>query len=284
MFATVLMSAHTAKSHHDFIRKNYTTNNKIKKHMNKQLKNNLLLILIVSFGAIQAQAQSWQIKKGEKLTYKIAFNSGLTGDVKGGNGVMSVSPKLSKINGKDAYHAVMEGSTSGVIEWFYQVENKYETFIDTATKAPLMYAQYVRENKYKNNDTVFFDQNKNIATYKNKKIKIPANTHDFLSMLYYVRTLDMSKLKKGDTFTIPFFTQDKVVNSKIIYNGIEKVKNRKLGLLDCYSFKPEVAKGKVFNQDYPATMWVTADNQRLPVLVEAKMKVGKVKMELIKSE
>ena len=246
----------------------------------------LLTLMGVTAGSIhtEAQALEWQIKRGEKLSYKISFSSGLTGDVKGGTGVMSVSPAYSKINGKNTYHAILKGGTSGIIEWFYQVENKYETFIDTDTKAPVMYAQYVHENKYSNNDTVYFDQKKNTATYRNKPVKIPDNTHDFVSMLYYVRTLDMSKLKKGDAFIIPFFTSDKVINSKIIYNGIEKVKNNKRGLVDCYSFKPQVGKGKVFNQDYPATMWITADSDRLPLLVEAKMKVGKVKMELIKAE
>ena len=238
----------------------------------------LLLISRFSFGA------EWNIIRGEKLKYKIAFSSGLTGNVKGGEATMSVKSSTVRTGNHDTYLATLYGATTGVIEWFYQVENKYETFIDTDTKAPVMYAQYVHENKYSNNDTVYFDQKKNTATYRNKPVKIPDNTHDFVSMLYYVRTLDMSKLKKGDSFIIPFFTSDKVINSKIIYNGIEKVKNNKRGLVDCYSFKPQVGKGKVFNQDYPATMWITADSDRLPLLVEAKMKVGKVKMELIKAE
>jgi len=254
----------------------------MKKHLIAKI---IILAVTASLSAtVNAQKLEWQIKRGEKLTFKIAFSSGLTGDVKGGDGVMYVYPRLSKINGHETYHAILQGGTAGVIEWFYKVENKYETFIDTDNKAPVMYAQYVHENKYSNNDTVYFDQKRNMATYRNKKVKIPDNTHDFVSMLYYVRTLDMSKFKKGDTFIIPFFTSDKVINSKIIYNGIEKVKNGKMGLVECYSFKPQVGKGKVFNQDYPATMWLTTDNNRLPLLIEAKMKVGKVKMELVKAE
>ena len=44
----------------------------------------LLLMSQQSFGA------EWKIIKGEKLTYKIAFSSGLTGNVKGGEATMSV--------------------------------------------------------------------------------------------------------------------------------------------------------------------------------------------------
>ena len=237
----------------------------------------LLLMSQQSFGA------EWKIIKGEKLTYKIAFSSGLTGNVKGGEATMSVKSSTVKVGNNDAYLAILHGATTGVIEWFYQVENMYETYIDLNSGAPLMYRQAVRENKYKSADTVFFDQKKNVATYRKKQTVIPDNTHDFVSMIYYVRSLDVSKMKKGDSVTIPFFTSDKVILSKVVFNGIEQIRvhNKQVS---CYAFKPQVGKGKVFNQDYPATIWISTDSKRLPMLIEARMKVGRVKMELLKSE
>lgn len=238
-----------------------------------------VLITVASLFFCDLNAQSWEIKKGETLTYKVAFSSGLTGSVKGGEATLSVKSSTARIGNNTVYQTSLKGGTSGLIEWFYQVSNNYESFIDTQTNAPVMYRQTVKENKYTNTDTVFFNQSAKIATYKNKKIAIPNNTHDFVSMIYYVRTLDMSKLKKGDNFVIPFFTSDKVINSKVIYNGVENIRaNSKT--TTCYAFKPMVGKGKVFNQDYPATIWISADSNRLPVLIEARMKVGKVKMEL----
>lgn len=250
--------------------------------MNKMMKNTIKIIilgLIFGFSIVQTNAQSWTIKRGENLKYKVAFSSGLTGSVKGGEATLSVNPSTMKIGNNTAYHATLKGGTTGIIEWFYQVSNNYETFIDINTNAPVMYRQAVRENKYTSNDTVYFDQLGKTATYKNKKIAIPNNTHDFVSMIYYVRTLDMGKMKKGDSFNLPFFTSDKVVNSKIIYNGIENIRaNGKT--VSCYAFKPQVGKGKVFNHDYPATIWISADAKRIPMLIEARMKVGRVKMEL----
>lgn len=228
----------------------------------------------------QATAQKWEIEKGENLRYKVAFSSGLTGSVKGGEATLSVSPSTTRIGRNTAYQAQLKGGTTGVIEWFYQVSNNYETFIDTKTNAPIMYRQTVRENKYSSADTVYFDQANRKAIYKNKKISIPENTQDFVSMIYYVRTLDMSRMTKGDSFTLPFFTADKVVNSKIIYNGVENIRaNGKT--VACHAFKPQVGKGKMFNQDYPATIWISADKDKIPMLIEARMKVGKVKMELM---
>lgn len=249
--------------------------------MNKIFKISILA-LIIGFTFNQLQADVWEIRKGENLKYKVAFSSGLTGSVKGGEATLSVKPSTTKIGNTPTYYASLKGGTTGIIEWFYQVSNNYETFIDTKTNAPVMYRQAVRENKYTSNDTVYFDQDAKIATYKNKKIEIPKNTHDFVSMIYYVRTLDMSKMQKGDSFILPFFTADKVVSSKIIYNGVENIRaNGKT--VSCYAFKPQVGKGKMFNQDYPATIWISTDDKRIPMLIEARMKVGKVKMELTSS-
>ncbi|MGC3978879.1 MAG: DUF3108 domain-containing protein [Paludibacteraceae bacterium] len=241
----------------------------------------IVLLSIINPLLSITQNEDWEIKKGEKLTFKVTFSSGLTGDVKGGEATMSVQNKTVRIGGKEAYHATLTGGTTGIIEWFYQVENKYESYIDIKSKSPLLYAQFVRENKYQKKDTVHFDQSNNTAVYDGKKMDIPANTQDFLSVFYYVRSLDMSKLKKGDAFVVPFFSSDKVTNFKIIYNGVETIKTRKLGKISCYSFKPQVPTGKVFKDQYPATMWISADSKRLPVLVDAKMKVGRMKMELL---
>ena len=237
----------------------------------------LLLISRFSFGA------EWNIIRGEKLKYKIAFSSGLTGNVKGGEATMSVKSSTVRTGNHDTYLATLYGPTTGVIEWFYQVENKYETYIDVNSGTPLMYRQAVRENKYRSADTVFFDQNNHVATYRHKRITIPPNTHDFVSMIYYVRSLEASKMKKGDSVNIPFFTSDKVIMSKVVFNGIEQIRANNM-LVSCYAFKPQVGKGKVFNQDYPATIWISTDSKRLPMLIEARMKVGRVKMELLKSE
>lgn len=249
-------------------------------------KKNAILVFVL-FGVLSSvlvKAQdnnNWEIKKGEKLTFKVAFSSGLTGAMKGGEATMSVQSKTVKIGSKEAYHAMLTGKTTGVIEWFYSVNNKYESYIDVNTKSPLIYIQNTHENKYQSKDTVRFDQASKTAVFKGKKIVTAANTQDFLSIFYYARALDMSKIKKGESFQIPYFTGNKVSYFNIIYNGIEKIKTKKMGEVSCYSFKPQVPTGKMFKDQYPATMWISADNRRLPVLVDAKMRVGKMVLELL---
>ncbi|MFV0470496.1 MAG: DUF3108 domain-containing protein [Paludibacteraceae bacterium] len=240
----------------------------------------LFFSMIFSFILIAQDTDNWKIKKGEVLKFKVAFSSGLTGDIKGGEAVMSVKSQANQIGNRNVYHAVLTGETTGVIEWFYKVENKYESYIDAGTGESLLFTQSVKENKYQKSDTVYFNPTTKTAKFEGKTISIPDNTQDFLSVIYYVRSKDMEKLKQGDTFTVSFFTSKKVEDFNIIYSGIEKIKTKKLGTIACYAFKPQLPTGKVFKDQYPATMWISADSRRLPVLVDAKMKVGKMKLEL----
>ncbi len=241
-----------------------------------------ILALFISMPNINANA--WSIVRGEHLKYKISFYSGITGNVKGGDASLRVAPNLVTTNGSSSYHATMQGGTSGVIEWIYRVENRYESFIDTKSGTPNVFKQFVSENKYSRQDSIVFDHKnltaKNIS--RNETTKIKPKTHDFVSMIYYVRSLDVSKLKKGDSFVIPFYTSGKVIESKVVFAGIEEitVNNKKV---KCYAYKPELPEGKLFKQDYPATIWFSTDSKRLPMMIEARMKVGRIKMELLSS-
>ena len=91
----------------------------------------LPLVMILGLILNQLNAQKWEIKTGESLQYKVAFSSGMTGSVKGGEATLSVKPSTTKIGNITVYQASLKGGTTGIIEWFYQVSNNYETFINT---------------------------------------------------------------------------------------------------------------------------------------------------------
>ncbi len=241
-----------------------------------------LLLLSLLLSTTQSLASGWQMKKGEKLTYKVAFHSGLTGNIKGGEASIQVAPNIKIINGVPTNHASMQFGTTGFIEKLFRVDNRYESFMDVNTGTPHLFKQKIVENKYTRNDSVVFDHKNKLAKNisRNESTKIKNNTYDFVSMIFYVRSMDVSKLKKGDSFTISFYSTSEVINSKIVYAGVEKIKvNNKE--VECHAYKPEVPEGKLFNKDNPATIWFSTDNKRTPMLIEAKIRVGKIKMELM---
>ncbi len=249
------------------------------------MKKVTILFVLLSLSTVLCATSSnqWTVKKGEKLSYKISFYSMLTRNIKGGNATLSVMKKTKKRGGKEVYHAILQGKTSGVIEWLYKISNHYETYMDTKTLYPELYIQEVKENEYSNKDTIVFNHTANQAKQGGQTVKIHKGTNDFVSMLYAVRQKDISKLKKGESFYLPIFIDKKTKLSKVKYVGKKTIKT-KCGTRLCYGLKPEVVKGKLFNKKYPATIWISADSERLIMYAEVKMRVGKIKLEILKAD
>lgn len=250
--------------------------------MKNKIKYSVLFLLVSILFPLQTFAADWQIRKGEKLTYSVAFHSGLTGNVKGGKATLSVMPQTTIKKGNTVYHAVLQGESTGIVNWFYDINNRYETYMNTATLNPVMFVQDVKENSYTKKDTVYFDHDAKTATVDGKNISMIAGAQDFVSMLYAVRKIDYSGLEEGSDFILPLFSDRKVVKSKVIFIGKKMIKT-KYGKIECYGLKPQVAKGKIFSSSYPATIWITADENHYPMLVVAEMKVGRIKLLLDKS-
>lgn len=245
----------------------------------------LFSICLILFLSIQIWGQGYRkvenlaFNNGEKLTFRVSFNSLLTGNIKAGQLTLMVNPDNVMINNRNALHVVARGFTTGVVEFFYKIDYNFESYIDQETIVPLRFIQRKRENSYKKSETINFNREDLIAEGKNSRKKITNNTQDILSAFYYARTLNVSNLNAGNYFQIPFFLDDSVYASKIVFAGKDRIKI-KMGVFNCLKFKPMVVKGKVFDESYPITMWVTDDVNRIPILIESKLSVGHARIEL----
>ena len=245
-----------------------------------------LLLLFFLFCCFIAYPQSYRsvsntaFVRGEKLTYKVAFNSILTGDITGGKATLEVTRDNKTINNRSTYHVIGEGKTAGFIELFYRVHDRYESYFDEDAFVARQFTRYTRENNYKKDDLVTFRQDDRLAVSLTKIMPVPADIQDVLSAFYYARTIDISALKPGAIIEIPFFLDDSVYNSKVIFKGRETVKI-KLGKFKCVAFRPMVATGYAFDDPYPITIWITDDANRLPILIESEQSIGRARVELI---
>ncbi len=73
---------------------------------------------------------------------------------------------------------------------------------------------------------------------------------------------------------------DEIYNLKIKYVGDEVITIRK-GKFNCHKFVPVVQTGRYFKSEEDVNFWVTNDDNKIPVMVKAKIPVGVVKMHLV---
>ena len=213
---------------------------------------------------------------GEKLRYRVTY-----GFMDAGEATLELKSTTKKGDGRELIHAVGIGKTLGGFNTFYRVFDKYETFFDKSGVFPWFFKRRVDEGGYKISQDYSFKQADNkVVTDKGKTFKIPSGTQDMISAFYYARTLDLSNIKKGKTFEFKVFMDDEVFNLKIRYLGTENISVRK-GTFKCYKFGPVMQKGRYFKKEEDVNFWITADDNRIPVLVKANIPVGSVKLQLV---
>ena len=100
-----------------------------------------------------------------------------------------------------------------------------------------------------------------------------------VSAFYYARNLPLERLAIGDLIEIPTLIDGEVHALRARLTGRDEVKV-KLGTFDCWSFTPVVQEGRIWKDDSDLTVYVSADERRIPVLVTSDLLIGSIRLEL----
>ncbi|RFC55949.1 DUF3108 domain-containing protein [Brumimicrobium aurantiacum] len=223
--------------------------------------------------------QSKSFTSGEKLTYRISY-----GIMDAGEAVLTVKETKKKgANGRPLYHVKGEGKTLGAFNWFYKVEDVYESYVDKKGVFPWLFLRDINEGGYEKEQEYVFQQNKQKVVSEGKSYKVPLGVQDMISSFYYARTLDFKNMKVGEITEFKCFMDEEVWPLKVKYVGKEDISIRK-GTFECMKFQPVVQEGRYFEEPDDVEFWVTNDENRIPVLVKAKIPVGSIKMHLVEWE
>ncbi|MDT8393712.1 MAG: DUF3108 domain-containing protein [Bacteroidales bacterium] len=222
-------------------------------------------------------------QRGEWGKYRVYYDSWITSGISAGIGLISIKDDVRQFNGRNTFHFEVIGRSVGLFNWFFKVDDRFESFADEESLIPYHFIRRTHEGSYKYEDEVDFDHENGIAKSRRKVKTITPGIKDIVSAFYYMRKLDLSDIEEGQEYQLDFFLDDSAYVSKIIYLGKENVET-KLGKFRCLKFKPMVAQGEIFQEPYPMVLWVTDDKNKVPVLGKSSVIVGSVKIELIKIE
>jgi|WetSurSiteA1Bulk_404760.scaffolds.fasta_scaffold00425_6 hypothetical protein len=249
--------------------------------LHKMIKPLYVLLLLFFCATGYGQFKPVQSKEkpylpGEKLSYTVKF-----GPIIGGTATLTL--RQVYYNDKIVYHSRGEGKTVGLAEKLYSVKDIFESYFDTETGMPYKLVRDVQEGSYKKHEEAYFDRDAGTAysLRLDTTLQVPADILDMISLLYYVRILDMSLVKPGDVMKTVTYFDDELFPFEIRYKGIEEVRT-KFGKIKCYRYDPVVEPGRMFESEDDMTIWLSADKNIIPIKVKFDLVVGSLKMELEK--
>ncbi len=238
--------------------------------------------------ASSCEKQTLAYQAGEYLKYKVYYNWTAVW-MNAGNVTFTVNN--DQLDGEDVLHMVAEGRTAKGFNWFYKVHDRYETYMSPSSSQPLKFIRNVNEGNYtKYNEYTFLPDQSEVLINKrtrmgklqaeNETLSVPSCTQDMLSAVYYTRNIDYSNMAVGDKINVELLIDGEITSAFLKYMGKDKLKT-KLGKFNCAKFAPSLIAGDVFEGDEEMIIWVTDDDNRLPLLIESPLSVGWAKAYLI---
>jgi hypothetical protein len=216
-------------------------------------------------------------QEGEQLKYSVYYS--LFG-IYVNAGHATISTSLKRLNNETVYHLVGDGRTSSSYEWITKVNNRYESYVDTVSLQPVKFVRDVHEGNHKKYEVVSFNRAANTAVTPDGVYRVPNCVQDIVSAFFYMRNINFNKYKPNDKIHFSMFLDNEVYNMYIRYIGKEEVKTR-YGKFRAIKFRPLLIKGSVFEGGEKMTVWVTDDQNRIPVRVETPLVVGSIKLDMM---
>ena len=207
---------------------------------------------------------------GEKFVYDVKF-----GAVDVGDAVMEVVG-IDQVRGRDAYHVrfSVKGGT-----FFYKVNDRYESWIDTTLLVSLRHHQQIDEGRYERERKYEISFERGVYQ-ENEKPEQPtvAQPLDDGSFFFFLRAIP---LEVGQTYSFDrYFKPDRnPVTVTVVRRERIKVP---AGTFDALVLHPTIKAKGVFGEGGQAEIWLADDSTRAMLQMKSKLKIGSLNLYLKK--
>ena len=249
----------------------------------------ILYILLCLFAFVDMNAQTFKepaFKEGEVAVYNVYYNLGFVwihaGDVE-------FSVKNVKENGVDHFYLQLAGYTIRSFDSFYRIRDTFHVSVTKDSLLPCNYREVKHEDTYfcdrryhydyQNGPKVYCDFNRKGVKSKDT-LGIASDVFDLLTICYRFRSIDMTKVKVGDSFPFKMLYDKETYDLGLTYKGVEDIKLKNKSKYQALKFMPKLITGDLFKKEDDMVIYVSTDDNHVPLYIETKIKVGSVMVML----
>lgn len=226
--------------------------------------------------------ESLAFQHGEKMEFVLHYQWGTIN-----TDVATATVELDSLtyNGEKAFRCSAYGRTSRMFDLFFKVREDFDSWFTRDGLKPLKFTRDTYEGGYEARNTYHYiwdAAEPYIAAdvYSSKRgmkaITLPLTpcTFDLPSLFFFARNMDFDVVEPGRRYPMTFAIDDDVYNVYFILHGRETRKIPGLGTVKTIKFAAKLLEGEVFKGEEDMLIWVSDDENRLPVYFEAPLLVG----------
>jgi len=238
---------------------------------------NITLIFILSL-SLYCQAG---FGPGEELDFDISYGIITAGSV---NMLVEKSVNQDSI---PIFKVTSKAKTTSFFDRLYKIRDLIEIEFSQSDFQTYRYHKKLREGSYRQNRINLYYPNLGYANYlrKDKKAKewsderydIPVPSHDIFTTFFKVR---IQEFAVGDTILATVTEDAKITTVNILIKRIKKI-DTIFGDIDCYELEPQLrGTDSIFKQSGDIFIYLTADEEKIPVLLESEVIFGSFRATL----
>jgi hypothetical protein len=236
------------------------------------------LVLIAFLGSALGESKGFPFRPGERLKFEVYWTVIPAGEV-----TLEVLP-METLSGVVCYRFNLKARTSEAIDVFYKIRDTIDAYADSEMTRSLFYRKQ-QEGSTRRDIRVQFDWAKGETRYSNfeeKRDPIPLlpGSFDPLSIFYAFRAYGLTE---GNEIYVPVTDGKRCVMGKTRVIRRERVEVAG-SLYDTFLVEPDMKDvGGAFEKTPKANLliWVTADEDRIPVRIKSRVKVGSFVADLV---
>ena len=249
----------------------------------KKLFLSILCLLILSVVANAAGTEKYKYV----VTYKWGLIQKDAGDV-----VITHVPK------GDGYELKLTAKTKPWADKVYKVRDTLISVTSREKYRPIRFSHIAHEkNKYRHDEIKFsysgnkvYGRSEKYKEDKNGKITSSVHqlegaipTYDMLSVYFFLRDLDYSKMKAGETINATIFSGSKSENLQVRCKGKETIKLRDNTEREAWHivFKFTQHGGKKSSDDI--SCWISTAAPHIPLQIVGSLPIGQIKVHYVGS-
>ena len=188
-------------------------------------------------------------------------------------------------NGIKAFRCSLYGRTTRLYDFFFPVREEFKSWFACDGLRPLKFFRHSEEGDYEAINTYIYDWStpdphivadlySSKRGQRNMDIPLTPCTFDLPTLFYFARNMDFDVITPKKKYPMTFAIDDDVFNVYFILYGRETIKVQGLGHVKTIKFAAKLLEGEVFKGEADMLIWVSDDDNRLPVYFEAPLLVG----------
>lgn len=213
---------------------------------------------------------------GERLTYSVTWSVFPAGEV-------TAELQRTADGPKDGYLVVTAARSHGFVSLLYNLDDEFRSRFSQGTICAESISKRVNEGRRRKQTEIIFDAARQMAVLDERNLSkpgeppkhdehpIPACVQDVVSAFYFLRT---QPLHVGDHIMVPLNDGAETTEVSVEVQARELI-DTPPGRRWAFRLEPTVF-GKLYKRKGQMLIWLSDDEQRLPLRIKAMMSVGTI--------